>query len=303
VSVTETLERRSLIIDEVEAGRWILDGMTVALGGFITSSHPMALVRQIIRNKVRDLTVIGSASSGLDVDILIGAGCVRKVISPYVGAETLAPIGPFFRAAAERGEIQVWEIDEAMFYVGLRAAAQLLPFLPWRGLVGTSYPEVNRDLKVFKDPIKGETLIAVPAIAPDVALIHAAYADPYGNVQHEGTGFGDRALHLAADKTIVEVERIVSNQDLRTDPIRTSLWEADAVVRAPYGAHPYSSPGFYVEDRDHIREYVTAAQAYLKTGDRAPFLAFLDRYVFECPTHGDYLERVGIKRLFTLYEH
>lgn len=297
------IERRSLLLDEVEAGRGIRDGMTVALGGFITSSHPMALVRQIIRNGVRDLTVIGAASSGLDVDLLIGAGCVRKIISPYVGAETLAPIGPFFRAAAERGEIEIWEIDEALFYVGLRAAAQLLPFLPWRGLVGTSYPEVNPDLKVFRDPIKGETLIAVPAITPDVTLIHAAAADVYGNVQHHGTGFGDRALHLASDRTIVEVERVIPNQEVRKDPLKTSLWEVDAVVRAPFGAHPYSSPGFHVEDREHVREYVAAAQAYTRMGDRGPFRAYLERYVLEPATHADYLERVGIKRLLTLYEY
>ncbi len=297
------LERRSLVLDDAEAGRWVRNGMTVALGGFITSSHPMALVRQIIRNGVRDLTVVGAASSGLDVDLLIGAGCVRKVISPYVGAETLAPIGPFFRAAAERGEIDVWEIDEALFYVGLRAAAQLLPFLPWRGLVGTSYPEVNPDLKVFQDPIKGETLIAVPAITPDVTLIHAAASDVYGNVQHEGTGFGDRAMHLASDRTIVEVERVIPNQEVRKDPLRTSLWEVDAVVRAPWGAHPYSSPGFYVEDREHVREYVAAAQAFTRTGDHGPFQAYLERYVLEPATHADYLERVGIKRLLTLYEY
>lgn len=297
------VERRSLVLDDAEAGRWVRDGMTVALGGFITSSHPMALVRQIIKNGVRDLTVVGAASSGLDVDLLVGAGCVRKVISPYVGAETLAPIGPFFRAAAERGEIEVWEIDEALFYVGLRAAAQLLPFLPWRGLVGTSYPEVNPELKVFEDPIKGETLIAVPAITPDVTLIHAAASDVYGNVQHEGTGFGDRAMHLAADRTIVEVERVIPNQEVRKDPLRTSLWEVDAVVRAPWGAHPYSSPGFYVEDREHVREYVAAAQALTRTGDRGPFQAYLERYILEPATHADYLERVGIKRLLTLYEY
>lgn len=297
------VERQSLVLDEVEAGAWIRDGMTVALGGFITSSHPMALIRQIIRNGVRDLTIIGAASSGLDVDVLIGAGCVRKVISPYVGAETLAPIGPFFRAAAERGEIQVWEIDEAMFYVGLRAAAQLLPFLPWRGLVGTSYPEVNPDLKVFEDPIKGERLIAVPPIAPEVTLIHAAAADAYGNVQHHGTGFGDRALHLASDRTIVEVERVLPNQEVRKDPLKTSLWEVDAVIRAPYGAHPYSSPGFYVEDCEHIREYAAAAQAYTRLGDRGPFQGYLERYVLEPATHADYLERIGIKRLLSLNEY
>jgi len=297
------MKRKEVIIDEVEAGRWIQDGMAIIIGGFITSSHPMAIIRQIIRNKVKDLTVIGSASSGLDIDILIGAGCVKKVVSPYVGAETLAPIGPCFRIAAQKGEIDVWEIDEAMYYAGLRAAAQMLPFMPWRGCVGTSYPEVNPDIKEFKDPIKGETLLAVPAIEPDISIIHAAYADVYGNVQHLGTGFGDRAHARAADKRIVQVEKIVPNQEIRKDPLKTTIFGADAIIRAPYGAYPFSSPGFYLEDTEHIREYVRAATVYAKDNDRGPLEEYLNKYIYEPETHVDYLERIGIRRLVGLYEY
>src|SRR4030067_1577107 len=112
--------------------------MTIIIGGFITSSHPMAVIRQIIKNRVKDLTVIGSASSGLDVDMLIAGGCAKKVISPYIGGEALAPIGPVFRVAAQRGEMDVWEIAESMYYAGLRASAHMLPFMRWQGCVGTS---------------------------------------------------------------------------------------------------------------------------------------------------------------------
>ena len=299
----QEMQRKKVVIDETEAAGWIKDGMTIIIGGFITSSHPMAILRRIIKNGVRNLTVIGSASSGLDVDLLIGAGCARKVISPYVAGEAIAPIGPFFRVAAERGEIDVWEIDESMYYCGLRAAAHLLPFMPWRGCVGTSYPEVNPDIKVFRDPINNETLLAVPAIKPDIAILHAAYSDPYGNVQHVGTGFGDRAQHLAADKTIVQVEKIVPNEEIRKEPAKTSIVGADALVRAPYGAHPYSSPGFYIEDLEHLKEYVTAANVYAKSGDRGPFDAYLEKYIFGPKDHMEYLERTGIRRLFSLYEY
>lgn len=299
----EEMKREDVLIDEVEAGKWIDDGMAIIIGGFITSSHPMAIIRQIIRNKVKDLTVIGSASSGLDVDLLIGAGCVKKVVSPYVGAETLAPIGPCFRIAAQKGEIEIWEIDEAMYYAGLRAAAQMLPFMPWRGCVGTSYPEVNPDIKEFKDPIKGETLLAVPAIEPDIAIIHAAYADVYGNVQHVGTGFGDRAHARAADKRIVQVEKIVPNQEIRKDPLKTTVFGADAIIRASYGAHPYSSPDFYLEDKEHIKEYVKAANVYAKDNDRGPLDDYINKYIYEPETHVDYLERIGIRRLIGLFEY
>ena len=298
----EPAERRAVLVGEDGLDQWLGSGMCIALGGLATACHAMVAVRHIIRRNLRDLTVIGSAVGGLDVDLLIGAGCVRKVISPYVGAEALAPIGPFFRAAAERGDIDVWECDEGQYYAGLQAAGMMLPFLPCRGGVGTSYPELNPDLKVFTDPVLGQTLLAVPAIEPDVALVHAAAADVYGNVQFVGTGYADRLLWRAAGRTLVQVERVVSNEEIRRAPERTALL-ADGVVRAPFGAHPFSSPGFYLEDRAHIHEIVEAGRALARAGDRGPFEAYLDRYVRGPETHVDYLEQVGLRRLLSLNEY
>jgi glutaconate CoA-transferase subunit A len=295
-------DRRSIVLDEGALDGWLRNGMTVALGGLATACHPMVAVRHMIRCGLRDLTVIGSPVGGLDVDLLIGAGCVRKVICPYVGAEALAPIGPFFRAAAERGTIEIWECDEGQYYTGLQAAAQMLPFLPCRGGVGTSFPELNPDLKPFRDPVCGETLLAVPAISPDVALLHAATSDAFGNVQFTGTGYADRLLWRAADRTLVQVERIVSNEEVRQRPERTALL-ATAVLKAPWGAHPFSSPGFYLEDREHIAELVAAGRAFARRGDRQPFEAYLDRYVREPARHLAYLERIGLARLLSLDEY
>jgi glutaconate CoA-transferase subunit A len=277
--------------------------MTIAIGGFINAAHPMALVRQIMRRGLRDLTVVGAASSGLDVDLLIAGGCVRKVIAPYVGAEGLAPIGPAFRFAAQEGSLEVWELDEAHYYAGLRASAQRLPFNPWKAGVGTSYPEINPDLKEFRDPIGGELLLAIPAIEIDVALLHAAVSDRYGNVQHEGTGWGDRAIHAAADTTVVQVERLVSSEQIRSNPAATSIAGADRIVRAPFGAHPFASEGFYPPDERHIREYVAAAQELLRGGSRSPLDEYLGRYVLEPQDHVEYLERVGLRRLLDLSEY
>jgi glutaconate CoA-transferase, subunit A len=297
-----TAERRSVVIRESALDDWFRDGMSLALGGLATACHAMVAVRHIVRRRLRNLTVIGSAVGGLDVDLLIAAGCVRKVICPYVGAEALASIGPFYRAAAERGEIDVWECDEGQYYTGLQAAAQMLPFLPCRGGVGTSFPDVNPDLKAFKDPIRGETLLAVPAIDVDVAILHAACADAYGNVQFVGTGYADRLLWRAATRTLVQVERIVPNEEIRRFPERTALLAA-GILKAPYGAHPYSSPGFYLEDRAHIAEFVDAGRAFARGGDRTPLEAYLARYVDGAPTHVDYLERVGLRRLLALDEY
>lgn len=298
-----SLKRDERFVDVTAAVSRVQDGMTISIGGFINSSHPMVVVRELIRRGVRNLTVVGAASAGLEIDLLIAAGCVKKVIAPYVGAEAYAPIGPAFRRAAEQGEIHVWELDEAMYYAGLRAAAQRVPFNPWRSGVGTSFPEVNPDIKVFNDPINGEVLLAIPAINIDIAFLHAAQSDPYGNVQHAGTGWGDRAHYNAADRTVVQVEKIVPPEEIRKNPLATSLPGVQALIRAPWGSHPYASPGFYCEDREHIGEYVRAATAWSKTGDRSALDAYLRRYILEPADHAEYLERVGIRRLLSLQEY
>ncbi len=300
---TPALQRQKRIVDLDDALARVSDGMTVGIGGFINSSHPMLVVRGLIRRGLKDLTVVGAASAGLEVDLLVAAGCVRRVVAPYVSGEALAPIGPAFRAAAERGKIEVFELDEAMYYAALRAAAQRIPFNPWRSGVGTSFPEVNPAIKVFRDPIAGETLLAIPAVNIDVAFLHAAVSDPYGNVQYVGHGYGDRAMYAAADLTFVQVERIVSNEDIRRDPARTAIPGADGVIRARFGAHPYSSPGSYAEDQEHIARYVRAATAWAKDDDLAPLKAYLDEFVYGPADHAAYLERIGIRRLLSLEEY
>ena len=290
-------ERKPRIVDEEEGAACVQSGMTLAVG----SPPPMVLLRQLIRRGVKDLTVV---DSGLSLDLLVAAGCARKVVSYYAGGGFGVAVAPSFRRAVEQGEVEVWECEEGILATGLQAAAQSLPFLPWRGGVGTSLPEVNPELKVMTDPINGETLIAVPPIKPDVTLLHAATADPYGNVQHVGgPGWLDLYLHRAADRTVVQVERIIANEDVRANPWATTIPGVDAVVRAPYGAHPYYSRGFYVQDQEHLQAYVAAANAAAR-GQRSDDLAqYLTTYCREPAVHADYLERIGIRRLLSLYEY
>ena len=290
-------DRTQRIIDEVTAANWVQDGMTIAVG----SPAPMALLRQIIRRGVKNLTIV---DSGVTLDLLIAAGCARKVVSYYAGGGFGVPVAPAFRRAVERGEIEVWECEEGILTTGLQAAAQALPFLPWRGGIGTSLPEVNKDLKVMQDPIRGETLIAVPPIKPDVTLLHAATADAYGNVQHcGGPGWLDLFLYRAADRTIVQVEKIIPNEEIRANPWATTIGGADAIVRAPYGAHPFYSRGYYVQDNAHLRQYLEASAAAAQENRPEPLTQYLNHYCREPATLGDYLERIGIKRLLELYEY
>ncbi|WP_157545135.1 CoA transferase subunit A [Nocardioides halotolerans] len=289
--------RRSVLASVSEAVDRIDSGMALGIGGLGTSSHPMSLIREIVRRGLRDLDVVAGPMAALDVDLLIAAGCVRSVTSSYVGGERVAPIGPAYRRAVQAGYIEVREVDEGIFCQGLRAAAQLLPYATWRGGVGTALVDLNPGLTVVDDPYGGPPVLAVRATPLDVTILHAAYADPYGNIQHVGTGFDDRLLAAAADVTVVSVEQVISNEAVRRAPWFTTLPDADVVVRSPGGAHPYASPGFYVEDVPAIQDYAAAARA---GGEELE--GWLRENVHECGDELDYLDRLGLRRFFDLQE-
>ncbi|MBX6382576.1 MAG: CoA transferase subunit A [Microbispora sp.] len=289
--------RTPVVLDLETAIATIRPGAVVGIGGAVTAGHPMALVRALARSGVRDLTVV-APTAGLDVDVLVAAGCVRTVVSSYVGAEGAAPLGPAFRAAAEAGEIEVRDVDEAHCILGLRAAAQGLPFLPWLGGVGTALPELNPELVEFEDPISGRRLLAVPALRLDVALVFAEAADAYGNVQFVGTGHADPLMASAAKRVIVQVERVVENEEIRRSPGATRFWPDATVVRAPWGTHPYSS-AVITADEEHLRGYARVA-AKAARGERAELDAYLERYVAGPQSHEDYLEAIGIRRIAEL---
>ncbi|HEY4277941.1 MAG TPA: CoA-transferase [Conexibacter sp.] len=284
--------RRSLVAPLADAVAAIPDGATVGIGGAVTAGHPMALVRALARRGVRDLTIV-APTGGVDVDLLIAAGCVRTVVTCYVGIEGLAPVSPVFRSAVQSGAVEVIDLDEAHCVQGLRAAGQGLPFLPWRGGVGTSFSQLNPSLVEFNDPLLGEPLLAVPALELDWALIFAEAADAYGNAQPVGTGHMDALIGAAAARVIVQVERVVSTEEIRRNPDRTLYWRDTAVVRAPFGTHPYSN-AFMTADEQHLRDYVRAGRE-----GGAALEQYLDCHVRN-GDHDDYLEQVGIRRLASL---
>jgi glutaconate CoA-transferase subunit A len=288
ITKTDRPARREVIASEEEAVAMINDGDMIVVGGFGTVNHPMPIIRGLVRRGVRDLTVIGAATAGLEIDLLIGAGCVKRVIAPYVGAELYAPIGHCYRAAAEAGDIEVSETTEYLLYSQLEAAARGLGFLPWRGGVGTDVPVLNSDYVPFNDPINGEPYLAAPALHPDWAIIHVSQADVYGNGQHGGARFGDRLLSRAAERVMITAERIVPNSEIRKDPFETSIPYADVVVEAPFGAHPYANHGDYVEDEEAIRDYVDASVAF-RRGDLSAWNAYIAQYVTGPGTHDEYL--------------
>ncbi len=288
--------RKSVILREEEAGQWVQSGMTIAIG----EPAPMGLLRWVVRNKVTDLTVIGS---GLALDYLVAAGCVRKVITYYAGSPDIA-VMPAFRSEVENGTLEVWECEEGILTSGLEAAGKGLPFMPWRGGVGTSLPDINTDLKVMCDPIGGEVLIAVPSINIDITLLHASISDSYGNVQHcRGTGWLDLFLYRAAERVIVQVEKIVSNEEIRSKPWETTISNADGVVLLPYGAHPFYSRGYYVQDQEHILNYLDAIKVAYTKSNRNEKDDYFEKYCNRFHSHAEYLDALGAGHLISLSEY
>jgi glutaconate CoA-transferase subunit A len=282
-----------------EAAALVRDGMVVGLSGFSYQNPPMAIVRELVRRRVKELTIVSGPTSGLETDLLIGAGCARRVVTAGVTFERVAAVAPAFRRAAERGDIDVWECDECIWHLALKAAAWGMPHVLWRGGVGTSLPEMNPDLEEIVEG--GRRCLKIQPVQPEIVFLHAAEADPFGNVRaareaYLGRTFSERALALACrGPVIATVERIVPNAEVAASPERTIVRGA-LVVETPWGAHPGGVPGRYVPDLGHYREYVSAGEARLRDDPR-PYQDYLQRHVDGARSHEGYMETIGARHL------
>ncbi len=191
----------------------IRDGMTVGIGGWGSRRKPMALVRELLRSPVRDLTVV--AYGGPDVGLLCAAGKVRRVVYGFVSLDSI-PLEPWFRKVRQAGAIEAVEYDEGMFQWGLYAAALRLPFLPTRAGLGSDVTKLQPQLRTVRSPYAdGEELLAMPALELDVALVHMNRADARGNAQFLGPDFFfDDLFLMAAKRRFVSCEKIVPTEEL-----------------------------------------------------------------------------------------
>jgi glutaconate CoA-transferase subunit A len=250
-------QRNERILDEVEAASWVQDGMTIAIG----EPGPMALIRQLIRAGRRDLTVVGS---GLPLDLLIAAGCVRRVVTGFVSLDSI-PLEPHFGRARRAGEIELTEYDEGMLYWGLLAAANRLPFLPIRAGLGSDVMRVNPGLRTVRSPYPdGAELVAMPALRLDAALVHLNRADRRGNGRYLGPDpYFDDLFCLAAGRRYLSCERLLTTAELmEAGPPQCLLLNrmmVDGVVETPRGAHFTSCVPDYDRDEAFQRDYATAA--------------------------------------------
>jgi glutaconate CoA-transferase subunit A len=251
------------------------DGMTIGIGGWGSRRKPMALVAALLRAGLKDLTIV--SYGGPDVGVLCAAGAVSKVVYGFVSLDSI-PLEPHFRRARQSGSIQVQELDEGMLQWGLYAAGLRLPFLPTRAGLGSDVMSRNPHLKTIQSPYNlEETLVAMPAIELDVALVHMNRADKLGYAACLGPDpFFDDMFCMAAKTRIVSCERVVESEDIAKDGMASLLLDrtmVDTVVEAPGGA------GFTLCSPDYPRDEA-AQKAYAATAkDPDALRVFLAEFI------------------------
>lgn len=281
---------KSMTLKEM-VGR-LKSGDTIGIGGWGARRKPMAVVREILRSDVTDLTVV--SYGGPDVGLLAAAGKVKKLVFGFVSLDSI-PLDNHFRAARQAGAFETLEIDEGMLQWGLRAAAMRLPFLPTRAGLGTDVECLNAGLRTVTSPYDdGEVLLAMPALRLDAAFVHVNAADRLGNgVITAPDPFFDELFCRAADQAFVTTDRLVTTAELGGMPgMRHHLVERSCVTgvaHVPFGAHPTSSGPDYGFDFKHLKDY-----------NEAGFADWRGRFV-DLPSHDAYLAAVGgAEKLATL---
>jgi len=236
---------------------YVKDGDLVGIGGLSFWRKPMSACREIIKQEKRDLTIC-TFVGGIEVDMLVGAGCVSEVRASFVGMEVFG-MAPNFRKAVEQKKIKISEESEATIAIGLRSSYLKVPFMPLKGIIGTDYPKVRDDIKQFEDPLgSGAQLMALPKIDLDVAILHVPYADENGNGNIPGAVWMDADMAKTAKKTIITCEKLVELEDIIHLPRKAQLpmQTTTSVSRVPYGAHPTSAYPMYTFDALYIQKYM-----------------------------------------------
>ncbi|WP_072807460.1 cholesterol ring-cleaving hydrolase subunit IpdA [Rhodococcoides yunnanense] len=258
---------KRMSLDDVIAE--LRSGMTIGIGGWGSRRKPMALIRALLRSDVTDLTVV--TYGGPDLGLLCSAGKVAKAYYGFVSLDSAPFYDPWFAKARISGEIEVREMDEGMLRCGLDAAAARLPFLPIRAGLGSDVRGFWGDeLRTVTSPYvesssgRPETLIAMPALKLDAALVHLNLGDKHGNAAYTGVDpYFDDLYCAAADKRYVSVERVVETEELvKSVPLQNLVLNrmmVDGVVEAPNGAHFTLAGDSYGRDERFQRHYAESA--------------------------------------------
>lgn len=294
-----TQKSRKLIdkrMTEAEAvSRFVYDGCYIGTELYGTVRCPMSLVREVVRQGIRDLRVAGQGVT--ELDLWLAAGIVNALDLTYIGLEVYG-VSNALRREVESGRLsRVVEWSNAGISWRFKATALGVPFIPVRSMLGTDTLKYSA-AKVVECPFTGEKLALLPALILDVGLMHVHRADRYGNCQVEGiTGFGVEFAR-ACKRLIISAEEIIDTDEIRRYPDRTIVpyYLVDAVVHAPFGSHPGEMAYRYCRDEPEIKAWVEASA----TEEGAS--AYLQEWIHDLPDHQAYLAKVGEERLERVVE-
>jgi glutaconate CoA-transferase subunit A len=266
--------------------KYINDGDTVYAAGF-THLIPFAAGHEIIRQGKKDLT-LARATPDLIYDMMVAAGCAKKVIFSYMGNPGVGSLR-IVRSAIEKGELEWDEYSHFGMITRVQAGAAGLPFLPMNQTGATSLEAANPNIKRIPDPYGGKDVIVVPALNPDVAIVHVQRADANGNAHLWGIIGEQKEAAFAAKKVILTAEEIVDESVIRSDPNRTMIpgIVVGAVCHVPFACHPSYAQGYY--DRDN--EFYLAWDKVSESVESVK--AWLDEWVYGVEDHNEYLEKLG----------
>lgn len=253
----------------------------------------MALVREILRQRRTGMTLVRNLMC-TEGEFMMVAGAVERVMTAWMSIGLPWGVSKIMREYVESGKVAFEEWSHLGLGLRYRAAAMGLPFLPALTMVGSDLARVT-ELKTVEDPYTGTPLAAIPALYPDVAILHVHRADRFGNCQIDGYPHMDADIARAAATVLVTTEEIIGEDDVRRHPDRTVIpgFVVDAVVPVPFGSYPHECYGLYEADYDHFQEYTDAitARGSASVGD------YLERYVYGPASFADYLDLFGGERL------
>ena len=269
------------------------DGDHVAVGGCLFSRTPMAAVRELLRQRRNGLTLARNLTC-TEGELLMVAGAVERIVTAWMSIGLPWGVSKIMRHYVESGKVALEEWSHLALGLRFRAGAMGVPFLPALTMLGSDLMAVG-GTKTLQDPYTGETLAAIPALFPDVALLHVHRADRFGNCQIDGYPHMDGDIARAATTVLVTAEEIVPEEATRRNPDRTVItgFMFDSLVLVPFGSYPHECYGLYEADFDHFGEYTAAIDA----GGPAAVADYLERYVYAPPAFADYLDLFGGERL------
>ncbi|HLC06112.1 MAG TPA: CoA-transferase [Anaerolineales bacterium] len=276
-----------------EAVARISDGDHIAIGGCMFTRTPLALVMETLRQRRKQLTISKNLMC-YEGEWFMAVEAVSNIITSWLGIGLPWGISRILREMGESGQLKLEDWSHMGMGMRYRAGAMGIPFLPSLTMLGSDLARVT-ECKTMTCPFTGEQLNLIPALFPDVALIHVHRADKYGNCQIDGYPFMDADIAAASTTVLVTAEEIIDEEDIRRHPDRTALpgFMVDALVHVPYGAFPHEMHGLYEADFEHFDDYV---EAITRDGTSA-ILDYLNRYVFGVDSHEAYLAVFGKERL------